>query len=131
MQTHSPQQQQQQQSSASSSNTIIQSPHSPSLLASSSPSINQYGYTTTVIPTAIIASHQDVMNDNQQWNCGSVGGINGGNSLSPYQTEFCASNYGIMQRQQYGAKIGPGANLKSIKEARIRRPMNGQLKNNL
>lgn len=30
-----------------------------------------------------------------------------------------------MQRQQYGAKIGPGANLKSIKEARIRRPMNG------
>lgn len=119
MQTHSPQHQ---QSSTPSSNTIIQSPHSPSLLTSSSPSINQYGYTTTVIPTAIITSHQE-MSDNQQWNCGSVGGLNG----SPYQQEFCASNYSIMQRQQYGAKLGPNASLKSIKEARIRRPMNGEI----
>lgn len=31
-----------------------------------------------------------------------------------------------MQRQQYGAKIGPGSSMKSIKEARIRRPMNGK-----
>ena len=91
-----------------------------------SPSINQYGYATTVIPTAIITSHQDVMNDNQQqWNCGNVGGLNGTANLNPYQSEFCASNYSIMQRQQYGAKIGPAASLKSIKEARIRRPMNG------
>lgn len=66
------------------------------------------------------------MNDSQQWNCGSVGGLNGNTNLSPYQTEFCASNYSIMQRQQYGAKLGPGASLKSIKEARIRRPMNGE-----
>ena len=64
--------------------------------------------------------------DNQQWNCGNVGGLNGSSNMSPYQTEFCASNYSIMQRQQYGAKIGPGANMKSIKEARIRRPMNGK-----
>lgn len=88
--------------------------------------MNQYGY-SSVIPTAIITSHQDVHNDNQQqWNCG--GGMNGSTNLSAYQTEFCASNYGIMQRQQYGAKIGPGSSLKSIKEARIRRPMNGELK---
>lgn len=64
------------------------------------------------------------MGDNQQWNCG--GGMNGSTNLSPYQTEFCASNYSIMQRQQYVAKIGPGSSLKSIKEARIRRPMNGE-----
>lgn len=53
--------------------------------------------------------------------------MNGSTNLSPYQTEFCASNYSIMQRQQYGAKIGPGSSMKSIKEARIRRPMNGKL----
>lgn len=52
--------------------------------------------------------------------------INGTSNLSPYQNEFCASNYGIsMQRQQYGAKVGPpGNSMKSAKEARIRRPMN-------
>lgn len=78
---------------------------------------------------SIIASHQDVVlsGDNQQWNCGSVGGGSTTNHNHPYQTEFCASNYSIMQRQQYGtAKLGPGASLKSIKEARIRRPMNGK-----
>jgi hypothetical protein len=85
--------------------------------------MNQYGY-SNVLPSSIITSHQDVMVDNQQWNCG--GGINGSTNLSPYQTEFCASNYSIMQRQQYGAKIGPGSSAKSIKEARIRRPMNGE-----
>ncbi|KAL7019915.1 hypothetical protein ACKWTF_011298 [Chironomus riparius] len=116
--TQSPQQQSH-QTPTSVNNTIIQSPHSPSLLTSSSPSINQYGYS--------IASHQDVVlssSENQQWNCGNVGGLNGSSNISPYQTEFCASNYSIMQRQQYGAKIGPGASMKSIKEARIRRPMN-------
>ncbi|KAG5673491.1 hypothetical protein PVAND_003535 [Polypedilum vanderplanki] len=126
--TQSPQQQQQQPQTPTSisSNTIIQSPHSPSLLTSSSPSINQYGYSTVLPTAAIIASHQDVVlsSDNQQWNCGNVGGINGSSNINPYQTEFCASNYSIMQRQQYGAKIGPGGNMKSIKEARIRRPMN-------
>lgn len=125
--TQSPQQSQQ-QTPSSVSNTIIQSPHSPSLLTSSSPSINQYGYSTVIPTAAIIASHQDVLNDNQQqWNCGNVGGLNGtSTNMSPYQTEFCASNYSIMQRQQYGAKIGSGgASMKSIKEARIRRPMNG------
>ena len=93
------------------------------MLTSTSPSINQYGY-STVLPAAIISSHQD-LGDNQQWNCG--GGLNGSTNLGPYQTEFCASNYSIMQRQQYVAKIGPGASLKSIKEARIRRPMNGKI----
>jgi hypothetical protein len=111
----------QQQTPSSVSNSIIQ-PHSPSMLTSTSPSINQYGY-STVLPAAIITSHQD-LGDNQQWNCG--GGLNGSTNLSPYQTEFCASNYSIMQRQQYGAKIGPGSSMKSIKEARIRRPMNGK-----
>lgn len=82
--------------------------------------MNQYGYST-----AIITSHQDELSNSHQWNS-SVGGINGSTNLSPYQTEFCASNYSIMQRQQYGAKIGPGSSLKSIKEARIRRPMNGK-----
>lgn len=82
--------------------------------------MNQYGYST-----AIITSHQDVLDNSLQWN-GGVGGLNGSTNLSPYQTEFCASNYGIMQRQQYGAKIGPGSSMKSIKEARIRRPMNGE-----
>jgi hypothetical protein len=120
--TQSPQQQQQ-QSQTPSSVSNIQSPHSPSILTSSSPSINQYGYSTV-----LVTSHQDVVlsGDNQQWSCGNVGGLNGSSNINPYQTEFCASNYGIMQRQQYGAaKIGPGASLKSIKEARIRRPMNG------
>lgn len=110
----------QHQTPSSVSNSI--QPHSPSMLTSTSPSINQYGY-STVLPTAIITSHQD-LGDNQQWNCG--GGLNGSTNLSPYQTEFCASNYSIMQRQQYGAKIGPGSSMKSIKEARIRRPMNGE-----
>lgn len=109
----------QQQTPSSVSNSIIQ-PHSPSMLTSSSPSMNQYGYST-----AIITSHQDVLDNSHQWN-GGVGGLNGSTNLSPYQTEFCASNYSIMQRQQYGAKIGPGSSMKSIKEARIRRPMNGK-----
>lgn len=102
-----------------------QSQHSPSLHGSNSPSMNQYGY-SNILPTAIIAPHQEVLVDNsQQWNCSSINGINGATNISPYQNEFCASNYGIMQRQQYGAKVGPPVNsLKSIKEARIRRPMN-------
>lgn len=82
--------------------------------------MNQYGYST-----AIITSHQDELGNSHQWNS-NVGGLNGSTNLSPYQTEFCASNYSIMQRQQYGAKIGPGSSLKQIKEARIRRPMNGE-----
>lgn len=110
----------QQQAPSSSSNSM--QPHSPSMITSNAQSMSQYGY-PTVLSSAIITSHQD---DNQQWNCG--GGMNGSTNLSPYQTEFCASNYSIMQRQQqYGAKIGPGASMKSIKEARIRRPMNGKL----
>lgn len=70
-----------------------------------------------------MSSHQDVMSESQQWNCG----INGSPSMNSYQNEFCATNYSIMQRQQYGGKIGPGNAMKSIKEARIRRPMNGEL----
>lgn len=72
-----------------------------------------------------MSSHQDVVIGESQWNCG--GGINGTANLSPYQTEFCATNYSIMQRQQqYGGKIGPGNGMKSLKETRIRRPMNGK-----
>lgn len=120
--TQSPQQHHQQ---TPSSVTNSHQPHSPSMLSSSSPSMNQYCY-SSVLPSAIMTSHQDGLGDSQQWNCGGVGGINGSTNLSPYQTEFCASNYSIMQRQQYGAKIGPGSSAKSIKEARIRRPMNGE-----
>lgn len=101
--------------------SIVGSPHSPSMLTSQS-SMNQYGY-SNVLPTTILSSHQDVL-DNQQWNCGSMGSMNGTSNISPYQNEFCASNYGIMQRQQY-AKAGPPiSSAKSAKEARIRRPMN-------
>jgi hypothetical protein len=86
--------------------------------------MNQYGY-SNVLPTTILAPHQEVLVDNQQWNCGTITGINGSTNMSHYQNEFCASNYGIMQRQQYGAKVGPpGNSIKSAKEARIRRPMN-------
>jgi hypothetical protein len=119
-QIHSQSPQQQTPSSVSSSS--IHQPHSPSMLTSNSPSINQYGY-STVLPSSIMSSHQDVMSENQQWNCG----INGSPTMNSYQNEFCATNYSIMQRQQYGGKIGPGNAMKSIKEARIRRPMNGEL----
>lgn len=120
-----------QQSQQPPSGTMLQSPHSPSLIPSNSPllstnqsSMNQYGY-SNVLPTTILSSHQDVLVDNQQWNCSSMGGINGTTNISPYQNEFCASNYGIMQRQQFGTKVGPpGNSIKSAKEARIRRPMN-------
>lgn len=49
-------------------------------------------------------------------------------SAAAFQNEFCASNYSMLQRQQYGssgsAKMSAAATLKSAKEARIRRPMN-------
>lgn len=47
-----------------------------------------------------------------------------GPAAGAYQSEFCATNYSVLQRQQYGSKVGVGGTLKSAKEARIRRPMN-------
>lgn len=42
-----------------------------------------------------------------------------------YPNDFCPTNYSILQRQQYGGKIGGPPNaLKTAKETRIRRPMN-------
>jgi hypothetical protein len=72
--------------------------------------MSQYSY-PDVIPTTILS--QD---DPSTW----------GYNLPPaaYQNEFCASNYNVLQRQQYGAKVGAPGTLKSAKEARIRRPMN-------
>lgn len=127
-QIHSQQSQQVPTSAGSTmlQSSLVHSSHSPTILSnspllSSQSPMNQYGYST--IPTTILTQHQDVLdNHNQPWNCNP---INGSNNLGPYQSEFCASNYGLMQRPQYGSKVGPpGPSLKSIKEARIRRPMN-------
>lgn len=106
----------------SGSNGMMSSPHmqshspllSQSPLLSNSSLMSQYSPYQDVIPTIL---PQD---DPSGW---------GGYALAPgpYQSEFCASNYGVLhQRQQYGApgKMGPHATLKSAKEARIRRPMN-------
>ncbi|KAL1397581.1 hypothetical protein pipiens_009657 [Culex pipiens pipiens] len=117
--------------SAGGSNGMMHSPlmqsHSPlhpsnagllnsqSPLLSNSPLMSQYSPYQDVIPTIL---PQD---DPGGW---------GGYTLAPgpYQSEFCASNYGVLhQRQAYGGpggKMGPHATLKSAKEARIRRPMN-------
>lgn len=103
MQSHSP---------LLSSNPSLLNSQSP--LLSNSPLMSQYSPYQDVIPTIL---PQD---DSSGW---------GGYALAPgpYQSEFCASNYGVLhQRQQYGApgKMGPHGTLKSAKEARIRRPMN-------
>ena len=46
-------------------------------------------------------------------------------AAGPYgQSEFCPTNYSVLQRQPYGTKVSAAATLKSAKEARIRRPMN-------
>ncbi|XP_038108563.1 putative transcription factor SOX-15 [Culex quinquefasciatus] len=117
--------------SAGGSNGMMHSPlmqsHSPlhpsnagllnsqSPLLSNSPLMSQYSPYQDVIPTIL---PQD---DPGGW---------GGYTLAPgpYQSEFCASNYGVLhQRQAYGGpggKMGPHSTLKSAKEARIRRPMN-------
>ncbi|XP_062559496.1 putative transcription factor SOX-15 [Armigeres subalbatus] len=103
MQSHSP---------LLSSNPALLNSQSP--LLSNSPLMSQYAPYQDVIPTIL---PQD---DPGGW---------GGYALAPgpYQSEFCASNYGVLhQRQQYGGpgKMGPHGALKSAKEARIRRPMN-------
>ncbi|EAT48154.1 AAEL000792-PA [Aedes aegypti] len=103
MQSHSP---------LLSSNPSLLNSQSP--LLSNSPLMSQYAPYQDVIPTIL---PQD---DPGGW---------GGYALAPgpYQSEFCASNYGVLhQRQQYGGpgKMGPHGALKSAKEARIRRPMN-------
>lgn len=103
------------QSPLMSSQVVSQSPILSSPLLSHSPLLNsnsplmQYSPYPDVLPPAQIQ-------DDTSWNYSMSGG---------YQNEFCATNYSVLQRQQYGAKVGgvPGS-LKSAKEARIRRPMN-------
>lgn len=96
----------------------LMSAHSPllnsnsPLLTSNSP-LMQYSPYSDVLPTTILSGQDD-----SNWNY-SMGPTGGG-----YQSEFCATNYSVLQRQQYGSKVGVGATLKSAKEARIRRPMN-------
>lgn len=76
-----------------------------------------YSPYSSIIPTTILP--QD----------GSAATVGWGFSLAGggYQSEFCPTNYSVLQRQNFGpgGKIGAGANaLKSAKETRIRRPMN-------
>ncbi|CAD7089024.1 unnamed protein product [Hermetia illucens] len=118
--------------STSSNQVLPQSPmlssplmtsHSPllnsnsPLLNSNSPLMADYSPYSSIIPTTILP--QD----------GSAATVGWGFSLAGggYQSEFCPTNYSVLQRQNFGpgGKIGAGANaLKSAKETRIRRPMN-------
>uniref|UniRef100_A0A182J696 Uncharacterized protein n=1 Tax=Anopheles atroparvus TaxID=41427 RepID=A0A182J696_ANOAO len=114
MQSHSP---------LLSSNASLLQSQSP--LLSNSPLMAQYSpYHHQDVPMPTILPQDEPGG-------GGGGGGWGGYALTaagPYQSEFCASNYGVLhQRQPYGhgpGKLGPHGTLKSAKEARIRRPMN-------
>uniref|UniRef100_A0A182NPS4 HMG box domain-containing protein n=1 Tax=Anopheles dirus TaxID=7168 RepID=A0A182NPS4_9DIPT len=121
MQSHSP---------LLSSNASLLQSQSP--LLSSSPLMSQYSpYHHQDVPMPTILPQ-----DEPGGGAGGGGGGGGGwggyalTAAGPYQSEFCASNYGVLhQRQAYGGphgpgKLGPHGALKSAKEARIRRPMN-------
>lgn len=88
---------------------MLLSTHSPlnsSLLSSNSPLMGQYSPYPDVIPTTILAQEDP-------YYC----------SMSSGYGEFCATNYGVLQRQPYG-KMGHPSSMKPAKEPRIRRPMN-------
>lgn len=77
-----------------------------------------------MLPTTVL---NDGPGGQQAW------GYSLGNAPSPYgNMEYCATNYGVIQRQAvYGNGHGGGggggtkaSQLKGAKEARIRRPMN-------
>lgn len=133
---------------SASQNTMMPSPlmssHSP-LLSSNSP-LMQYSPYSDVLPSTIFvdACRKPVdacRNNLEMGPGGSGGGGNGGGNqvvddsvawgyaMGPaFPNEFCAGNYSMLQRQQYGGsgggKMSNAATLKSAKEARIRRPMN-------
>lgn len=88
---------------------MLLSSHSPlnsSLLNSNSPLMGQYSSYPDVIPTTILSQEDS-------YYC----------SMSSGYGEFCATNYGVLQRQPYG-KMGHPSSMKPAKEPRIRRPMN-------
>lgn len=70
----------------------------------------QYSSYSDVLPTTILPGQEDA-----NW---------GYAMASNYQSEFCPTNYSVLQRQPYGTKVSAQNTLKSAKEARIRRPMN-------
>lgn len=95
-----------------SSHSPLLSSNSP-LLTSNSP-LMQYSPYSDVIPTTILSGGgQDDVTSNWGYAMGRG-----------YQSEFCSTNYSVLQRQPYGTKVSNAATLKSAKEARIRRPMN-------
>jgi len=98
-----------------SSHSPLLTSNSP-LLGTNSPLMYSPYHTQDVLPTILTNSQQD--DPGWGYNLSSASVVGG------YQNEFCASNYGVLQRQQYGAKVGPPGILKSVKETRIRRPMN-------
>lgn len=99
----------------------LMSSHSP-LLSSNSP-LMQYSPYSDVLPTTILpqlaTNSNQVVDDSVTW---------GYTMGSAFPNEFCASNYSMLQRQQYGGNSGSkmvnAAALKNAKETRIRRPMN-------
>lgn len=108
-------------SSHNQQNSMISSPllssHSPlmnstgggggSIMNSNSPLLSHYSYQE--LPTTL-------MQEESNW---------GYNLSSPYNNDYCTTNYGLLQRQQFTNKIvGPQAANKIAKETRIRRPMN-------
>uniref|UniRef100_A0A182FT94 Uncharacterized protein n=1 Tax=Anopheles albimanus TaxID=7167 RepID=A0A182FT94_ANOAL len=127
MQAHSP---------LLSSGTGLMQSQSP-LLSSSPLAMAQYSpYHHQDVPMPTILPQESEPGGGGGGGGGGAGGGWGGYTLAagPYQSEFCASNYGVLHQrhQAYGGgphghgpgKLGPHGTLKSAKEARIRRPMN-------
>lgn len=113
------------QTSGVTQNSMMPSPlmssHSP-LLSSNSPLLQYSPYSdvlaSTILPQLGPGGNQ-VVDDSVTW---------GYTMGSAFPNEFCASNYSMLQRPQYGGgnagKMSNATALKSAKEARIRRPMN-------
>lgn len=111
--------------SAVTQNAMMPSPlmssHSP-LLSSNSPLMQYSPYSdvlaSTILPQLGPGGNQ-VIDDSVTW---------GYTMGSAFPNEFCASNYSMLQRPQYGisgaSKSSNASAMKSAKEARIRRPMN-------
>lgn len=89
------------------------------LLSSNSPLMSDYSPYSNILPTTLIPQDD-----------GSAAAAAVAWGAYGYQSEFCATNYSVLQRQTFGnsGKIGPGGggpnSLKNAKETRIRRPMN-------
>ncbi|XP_059608008.1 putative transcription factor SOX-15 [Phlebotomus argentipes] len=98
-------------------------PQSPSLsqqqgamiMSSGSPLMAQYPAYQEILPSTVLPTPGG-QEDASSWSYQLQG--------SNYQGDYCASGYGVLQRQSYGTKVTTGGPLKGTKEARIRRPMN-------